>query len=251
LLLNFGYKLLENVGQHADVLGISRNNMAESMIKYGGICRLAYVIQRDCTAQERVVATKDVKGRDIDDSAHLVRELGNNTAVAFELERWWTGYEDGKLETTLVRSQRISFAFLYLDSPGAPSLLSLHCLFHEQTGTHHGTFRVANDGVDFRVLVDRPDDIVHGLTPDLLVPVRTLAAVLEHPHRIFGVYAVRHMAQAPQVLEIVAMACVKEPVQRPGTKVVLPACRRLNFVSTLTVGKGGQPSLLKLVSQWP
>ena len=58
------------------------------MIKHGGICRLAYVIQRDCTAQERVVATKDVKGGDIDDSARLVRELGNNAIVAFELE-WW------------------------------------------------------------------------------------------------------------------------------------------------------------------
>jgi hypothetical protein len=86
LLLNLGYKLLENVGQHADVLGISRNNMAESMIKHGGICRLAYVIQRDCTAQERVVATKDVKGGDVDDIAGLVSELGNNAVVTFELE---------------------------------------------------------------------------------------------------------------------------------------------------------------------
>jgi hypothetical protein len=88
LLLNLGYKLLKNVGQHADILGISRNNVAQSMIKHGGICRLAYIIQRDCTAQERVVATKYVKGGDINDSARLVRELGNNAVVAFELE-WW------------------------------------------------------------------------------------------------------------------------------------------------------------------
>jgi hypothetical protein len=56
------------------------------------------------------------------------------------------------------------------------------------------------------------------------------------------------VAQAPQVLEIVAMARVKESVQRPGTEVILPPYRRFNFVGTLTVGKGCQPSFLELVS---
>ena len=76
-----------------------------------------------------------------------------------------------------------------------------HCFVDNQAGTHHGTLGVADYGIHVGVFIERLEHIVHGIMPNLLVPVFALAA-----------------------------ARIKKAVQRPSAKVVLPSCRRLDFV---------------------
>jgi hypothetical protein len=99
--------------------------------------------------------------------------------------------------------------------------------------------------------IQGPHHVVQGIAPDLLVPVLPLSRFLEHAHRVLGIDAVRHVAQTPQVLKVVAMARVEEAVQGLGAEVVLPACRGLNFVRALGVGEGCQASSLEFVGQRP
>jgi hypothetical protein len=137
----------------------------------------------------------------------------------------------------------------YLDPPPTSGSLCLHRLFHHQAGADHGTFRVTNDGVNFRVVVDHFENIVKGRTPDWLVPVFSLAAILEQAHRVLGVYAMWHVTQASQVREIVTMARVEKPVKGPRSEIVLPPNWWLDLVCPLAVGKRGKASSLELISQ--
>jgi hypothetical protein len=93
--------------------------------------------------------------------------------------------------------------------------------------------------------------VVQGIAPDLPVPVLPGSRILEQAHRVLGIDAVRHVAQTPQVLKVVAMARVEEAVQGLGAEVILPPCRRLDFVSALGVGEGCQAASLEFGGQRP
>ncbi len=70
-----------------DVFGVTRHDVTKPMIKHGCLGRLAHVVQGDSTTEKSVVTAKDVEGRDVDDDAGLVCELGDDTVTTFQLER--------------------------------------------------------------------------------------------------------------------------------------------------------------------
>ena len=147
------------------------------------------------------------------------------------------------------KEQGFLFICTDLDTGLAPCLLSLHGLVDEEAGADHGALGVPDQGIHIGVLVDRLLNVVEGLPPHLLVPVVALAAVLEHAHRVLGVDAVRHVAEAAEALKGVAAARVQEAVQRARAEVVLPAGGRLDLVRPLAVLKGRHATRLELVSQ--
>ncbi len=84
---DIGYQFLENVSQHVNVFGVTRHDVTKPVVKHSRLGRFAHVVQRDSTTEERIVTAKDVEGRDIDDDAGLVCELGDNTVATLQLER--------------------------------------------------------------------------------------------------------------------------------------------------------------------
>lgn len=136
-----------------------------------------------------------------------------------------------------------------LNLTGTSGLLLATGLLDDKGSANHGALGVANYGIDVRVLLECLEDVVQGIAPDLLVPVLTLASVLEHAHGVLSIDTVRHVPQAAKVGEVVAVPRVKKAEQWAGTEVVLPSFRRLNLVGTLGVGECGETSFFQLASQ--
>lgn len=126
-----------------------------------------------------------------------------------------------------------------------------HHLLHDHACADHGTLRVANNGVDVGVGIDGLENFVHGLAPDVLMPLLALPGLLEQADCILGVYAVRHVAQTAQILEVVSMTSIHEAEERARPKVVFPTYRWVNLMPPLSVGEGREATLFKLIGQRP
>jgi len=89
----------ENLAEDADILVVARHDVAQAVVVHCCGLLVADVEECDGGAEEGVVASEDVEGGDVDDSAvDLVGELGGDAVLALHLERWGARDEDGKLD---------------------------------------------------------------------------------------------------------------------------------------------------------
>lgn len=139
----------------------------------------------------------------------------------------------------------------YLDTPGNAFLLKSSVFLTADGRGQHGAFRVSNQSIHFRVLVDGLEDGVEGLlgaagVEDLVV------FFLEQAQSGLGRQTTGNMPHTSENLKgiaAVAAGAVDEAVDGTGAEVVLPTGRRVHLVHSLGVGEVGQASVLHVLGK--